>query len=387
MEDLKMENRKPINLGIIGAGARSGLSKHLFTLSPDVRLKAIYDPDKAVAEKRLKVLGQENAMICDNYEQVSQHPEIDWVMVFSPNCYHAEHIISAFKAGKNVFSEKPLATTIEDCQAIFDAHKKTNVKFATGFVLRYAPLYRKVKELLDAGTIGKILSIDANENIAPEHGSYIMMNWRRFTKFAGPHILEKCCHDIDLLNWICESVPSKIASFGGRNLFVPENKHFGEKFRREDGKSPFIDSWEDPHKVPCPFTSEKDLMDNQVAILEYRNSIRVMFQATMSNAIPERRMYISGTEGTMIAELYSGELKVKRIDDEAIQLHKLIGGGHAGGDEVIMESLYETMTTDAMPKCSGQEGLESSVSALAIDRAREEMKVIDLEPIWKKLNR
>ena len=387
MEDLEMENRKPINVGIIGAGGRSGLSKHLFTLSPDVRLRAIYDPDKTVSEKRLKALGQENAMVCDNYEQVSQHPEIDWVMVFSPNCYHAEHIISAFEAGKNVFSEKPLATTIEDCQAIFTAHKKTNVKFATGFVLRYAPLYRKVKELLDAGTIGRILSIDANENITPEHGSYIMMNWRRFTKFAGPHILEKCCHDIDLLNWICESVPSKIASFGGRNMFVPENKHFGEKFRKKDGKSPFFDSWEDPHKVPCPFSSEKDLMDNQVAILEYRNNIRVMFQATMSNAIPERRMYISGTEGTMIAELYSGELKVKRIDDEAIQLHKLIGGGHAGGDEVIMSSLYETMTTDAMPKCSGQEGLESSVSALAIDKAREEMKIIDLEPVWKKLNR
>jgi len=307
------------------------------------------------------------------------------VMIFSPNAFHKEHVLCAFDAGKHVFCEKPLATEIEDCQAIYEAHHKSGLTFATGFVLRYAPLYRKVKALLEQGYIGRILSIDANENIDPAHGAYIMKNWRRLKAIAGPHILEKCCHDLDLINWFCQSVPSKIASFGGRNFFVPENKDFHERFQDENGKSLFT-GWHDPRGEPCAFSSEKDLMDNQVAIMEYRNEIRVMFQATMSNAIPERRMYFSGTEGTLIAELYSRVLKGKRVGKD-LEVFELGDGGHGGGDEVQLVELYDTMVNGVPPKCSGDEGLEGAVVALGIEEARVRGVVLDMEPIWAKLNR
>jgi len=378
--------KKEINIGIVGAGGRSGLAKHLFNAHDNVKLRAIYDPDKKIMEERLKFLNSPDAKRCNTYEEVTHDKSIDWVMVFSPNCYHCEHILSAFDAGKNVFAEKPLATTIEDCEKIYKAHKKSNLVFATGFVLRYAPLYRKVRELLDAGEIGKIISIDANDNFSPALGSYIMKNWRRFKKFSGPHILEKCCHDIDLLNWFVGSVPSKIASFGGRNFFIPENQHMFDKFKDQEGKSLF-EGWADPHGEKSPFTAEKDIMDNQIAILEYRNNIRVMFQATFSNAIPERRMYFSGTEGTMIAELYTGELHVRRIGEESVRVFQMTGGGHAGGDEIIMKEFYETMATGKEPRSSGNEGLESAVTAIAIEDAKDKMQVLDLEPIWKKLGR
>ncbi|OGV56391.1 MAG: hypothetical protein A2017_12655 [Lentisphaerae bacterium GWF2_44_16] len=382
------KKEKEINIALIGAGGRSGLLINLLKLSGNIKIKSIFDPDPKVAEKRRNILGQPEARICKSYQEAINTKSVNWVTVFSPNAYHCEHIVAAFKAGKNVFSEKPLATTIEDCQTIFDAHKKSGLLFATGFVLRYAPLYNKVREILDAGTIGKILSIDANENIGNHHGTYIMMNWRRFSKISGPHILEKCCHDIDLLNWFVGSLPSRVASFGGRDLFTPENAGLKKKYRNMSGAVPFTKAWEDPHAVACPFKSEKDIVDNQVAILEYRNNVRVMFQATLSNAIPERRMYFSGTEGTMIAELYSGELKVRKLGaDEPVQVFKLVGGGHAGGDTVIMEELYNTMMTGKEPKCSGEEGLDSSVTALAIDKSRLDGKIIDMEPVWKKLDR
>ena len=101
--------------------------------------------------------------------------------------------------------------------------------FATGFVLRYAPLYRKVKELLDTGKFGKIMQIEANEHIPSNHGSHIMRNWRRHTDISGPHILEKCCHDLDLIIWYSQSLPSKIASFASRDFFVPANRGRGVK--------------------------------------------------------------------------------------------------------------------------------------------------------------
>jgi predicted dehydrogenase len=380
-------SKSEIGVAVIAAGNRSrGVVKNLLRDGEKVRIKAVFDPDKKLAADTAKFWGQPDIRICDTYQDAINTPGVEWVMIFSPNAFHKEHILAAFDAGKPVFSEKPLATKIEDCQAVYNAHQKAGVIFATGFVLRYAPIYRKAKELIDAGKIGKILSIDANENIAPEHGGYIMTNWRRFTNLAGPHILEKCCHDLDLINWFAGSIPSRVAAFGGLDFFVPANKGYMEKFKNADGQSAFV-KWWDPHGEPCPFQSKKDLMDNLVGIMEFRNKIRVQFQATMSNAIPERRMYFSGSEGTMIVELYTSTLQVKRIDEEAVQTYNLGGDGHGGGDDYIMKELYDTMINGTAPKCSGSEGLQSAVSALALDLSARQHQMIDLEPVWKSLGR
>jgi predicted dehydrogenase len=378
------ENKKTINVAVISAGARGrGVTNNLLRDSDDnVKVLAVFDPDKKQCETTLEIWNSPDTAICDTYQEAINTPGVDWVMVFSPNAFHKEHILAGFAAGKNVFSEKPLATKIEDCQEIFEAHQKSGLIFATGFVLRYSKLYRKAKELITSGKLGKVLSIDANENITPAHGGYIMMNWRRLTELAGPHILEKCCHDLDLINWFCDSLPTKIASFGGLDYFVPENQHYMEK--HEEG---VFDSWPDPHAKDSPFTADKDLMDNQVGIMQYRNGIRVMFQATMSNAIPERRMYFSCTEGTMVVELYSSTLKYKRIEDEGETVINFGADGHGGGDNVIMKELYETMSEGVEPKCSGDEGLESAVVALVLDQAAQTNQMVDLEPIWKKLGR
>jgi predicted dehydrogenase len=383
-----MQSDSKVKLAVIATGARSWtVVADLQRAGDQTEIVAVFDPDRERVAKRLKSWKSPDAQVCDTYQEAIQREDVDWVMVFSPNAYHREHIICALEAGKHVFTEKPLATSIDDCQAIYEAHQKTDRLFATGFVLRYAPLYRKTKELLDQGFIGRILSIDANENIAPDHGAYIMKNWRRLKSLSGPHILEKCCHDLDLLNWFCESLPSKVASFGGRDFFVPENAHMHEKFTNKEGKSLFT-GWTDPHAEPCAFKAEKDMMDNQVAIMEYRNNIRVMFQATMSNAIPERRMYFSGTEGTLIVELYTGLIRAKRLDEEETRIFDFSqGGGHAGGDTIIMRELYDTMLNGTPPKCSGEEGLTSAVVALAIEEAKDRGAVFDLEPVWERLGR
>ncbi|MCP3967012.1 MAG: Gfo/Idh/MocA family oxidoreductase [Lentisphaerae bacterium] len=375
---------KQINVAIIGAGSRGkGVVGNLLRDSDGiVKVVSLFDPDKEVAESAAKHWNTLEATICDSYMGAINTAGVEWVMVFSPNTYHKEHILAAFNAGKHVFSEPPLATSIEDCEEIYQAHQKNNLIFATGFVLRYAPIYRKVKDVLDSGVVGKILSIDANENITPDHGGYIMRNWRRFSKYAGPHILEKCCHDLDLINWFCQSVPSKIASFGSRDFFIPENDGYREEF----GAKTFA-SWDDPHAVESPFTSDKDLMDNQVGIMQYRNGIKVMFQATMSNVIPERRMYFSCSEGNMVVELYSSVVRYRRIGDEGETVINFGADGHGGGDSYIMRELYDCMANGTDPKCSGDEGLESAVVAIALDKAANTNEIVDLDPVWIRLNR
>jgi predicted dehydrogenase len=377
--------RQHVGVAVIAAGGRSrSVVRNLLRDGETVSVKAVFDPDRALAAAAAEEW-ESNARVCDTYEQAIATDGVDWVMVFSPNAYHRDHIIAGFEGGKHVFTEKPLATRIDDCREIHDAHVRSGLRFATGFVLRYAPLYRKIKETLDAGTIGTILSIDADENITPAHGAYIMQNWRRLTELSGPHILEKCCHDLDLLNWFIGSLPTRAAAFGGLDFFVPKNSGLREKYR-VDGISPF-DGWTDPHAEPCPFESDKDIMDTLVSILQYRNGVKVQFQATMSNAIPERRMYICGTEGTIIAELYTGLLRIQRVGEPPAEPVVLAGGGHGGGDDFIMKSLYDTMINGTPPLCSGEEGLQSAVVALAIDEAAREGRVVDLEPIWSDLGR
>lgn len=374
---------KRFGVAVLGAGnrARYVVKNVLRDSGGAVRVVSAFDPDRTLLDETLrKIWGSSDALAASSAEEAIHAPGVDWVMVFSPNSCHRDHILAAFAAGKDVFAEKPLATTIDACKEISEAQRRSGRVFATGFVLRYAPIYRRAKELLDSGMFGRLLLIEGNENIAPDHGGYIMCNWRRLTKFAGPHILEKCCHDLDLINWFCGSLPSRVASFGGRDFFKPENNRLMEKYGEKTFKS-----WWDPHAQATPFTDDTDLMDNQVSIAEFRNRIRVTFTATMSNAIPERRLSFACAEGTMKLNLYSNIIRYRRLGDEGVTELNFSGDGHGGGDSYIMKELYETMSRGVPPKCSGAEGLRSAVFALALDQAARNGEIVDLEPVWKAL--
>ena len=369
---------KEIGVSIIGAGLRSGVARLLFTKDRNLKLRSIFDPDRERAMERVSSLGFPEARICTSAEEAIAAPGVEWVMVFSPNSCHAGHIMAALKADKNVFTEKPMATTIEDCEQVFRAFNGSKRQLVTGFVLRYSPIYRKIKELLDRKEVGKIISIEADENLSVDLGSYIMCNWRRLRANAGPYILEKCCHDLDLLNWFIGSLPVKTASFGGLNFYVPENEYIHEQHKEQFHLIP------DSHAVPSPFLADKDIIDNQVIILEYANGARATFHTTMSNPIPERRMYISGSEGTLV--LSHGKISLRRIGEEATRFFDLdITDGHAGGDQVIMNELYKTMCEEQAPRSTGLQGLESAVVGLCIDQAQRTNTIVDIGEVWARL--
>jgi len=376
---------RKIRIAVSGTGNRArDVIRQLLAHGADrVEIVAVYDPDQAVArESAFQCWNFPDAKICSGWEEALSC-DVDWSMIFSPNYAHKDDIVRAFSAGKNVFSEKPLATTIEDCQTIYDAWKSCNLQFATGFVLRYADIYRKAREILQSGTLGKLVSIEANENIRPAHGGYIMSNWRRLTRYAGPHILEKCCHDLDLIEWFTGSLPAKIAAFHGRSFFTPENRVLEKKY----GKEAFI-CWWDPHRIETPFNADSDLHDNLVSAAEFRNGVHVSFCCSMLSTIPERRMVFCGTEGTMRLDLYGRTISWKNIGDSAVNTLTFEEcDGHGGGDAHIMQELLRTMIHGEPPRCSGDEGLQSAVFALAIDQAARTGEIVDMEPVWKRLGR
>jgi len=384
---------KKIGIAVIGCGQRLRALLRLFLPKHGelVKLIAICDEAQdAIIETRSDlVLGPfcHDVPTFNDYTQVLKLEEVEWVLIGSKNYLHKDHCISSFKAGKNVFCEKPLAITIDQCVEIRKVQQETGKLFATGFVLRHSPFYKKIHEIVSSNEIGKIISIEANELLSPGHGGYIMRNWRRFRNEAGPHLLEKCCHDLDIINWMIGSVPSHVASFGDLSCFRPENKPKDEMDQELYNTWP---AWEDVN----PFDSEKDIEDNQVVIMQYRNNVKVSFHTNSNTALPQRRILICGLTGTIEGNLITGKIvlqKILRKDKESSKFNNYeefnfgAKGMHGGGDEIIMDDLARSIEKGTIPAATGEEGFLSAVVCLACDEARRTSQVVDLEPIWRTL--
>jgi len=256
--------------------------------------------------------------------------------------------------------------------------------FNIGFTLRYSPHYRKIKQIVAGGEIGQIISMEFNETLDFNHGGYIMGDWRRMRKNAGTHLLEKCSHDIDLVNWIVGARTRRVASFGGLDFFRSHNKErINEIPARSDGKKAYC-TWGGLLALD-PFTSDKDIVDNQVAIMEYENGARATFHTNCNAAIPERRMYILGTLGAVRGDVIAGTIQTKRIgfDTRIEDVSTEVKGGHGGGDEVLAAELAESMLHHRHPSVGLMEGLESAVTCFAMDEAMDTGKVVDLQRYWE----
>jgi predicted dehydrogenase len=377
---------KPVRIGLIGPGGRlRGILVRVLNEAPpgSMQIVAAYDPDPRSVQSLRDELGIEIEQVLSE-EILIARPDIDWIFIGSWNVFHARQAIAALRAGKHVFCEKPLATSLEDCVAIREAAEKAGRIFSFGLVLRYSPHYQKLHELVAAGTIGDIISFEFNETLPFNHGGYIFGNWRRHTANAGSHILEKCCHDIDLANWIINSLPIRVASFGGKDFFVPKNARHVQRIGPNESGKPAYATWIDPHGI-SPFSDGADITDNQVAILQYANGVRATFHTNCNAGIPERRFYICGTEGTIRADALTGLIEYQRIEHspKMEQINLGHGGGHAGGDETMAKTLVETLLNGQKPLASVEEGIRACVVAFAIDRAMEEKSVVELDHLWK----
>ena len=407
--DIPLYEGPPIGIAVLGTGQRAlSLTTKLCLCSRGNVKFVLYDEVPAALEKSKAVLATWSGKNKDEFETADSvaaavsRPDVHWVMVTSKNYLHREYCIAALEAGKHVFCEKPLATTVDDCLAIKEAAVKAGKLFMTGFVLRYSPFYNKMRNLVQEGFLGKIVSMEANEMLASDHGGYIFRNWRRFKDQNGPHILEKCAHDIDLMNWMTGSIVTKVSAFGGTDIFIPENKAAADKLQEESSSvyAPMYRGWSAYEDID-PFTCDKTIEDNVVAVLQYRNGVRATFQTNCCSAIPQRQLKIFGIEGTLDGDSMQGRFVAKRMSrgGKEIQVQEK-GDAHGGGDQFLVIELWSVMVSTAEQSGGGEaektvadfqikSTLEkcfiSSITCLAIDEARETGSVIDLEKYWEKL--
>src|SRR3989344_3439476 len=229
-------------IGVLGCSSRLKYILEELSKILDFEIKGLYDKKIEAVNFYRETFGK-NIRYYSDINLLSSEKDIDWIFIGSINSEHKEQILSALNGGKNIFCEKPIATTFNDLKEIKNSFEKNNSLFFVSYPLRYSPHYKKIKEIIDSGKIGKIVSMEFSEVLKFRHGAFIMANWRRFEENSGGHLLEKCCHDIDIINWIVGSLPKKVSSFGGLNFFIKENSFLFEKnkkFMKENQKNPFL---------------------------------------------------------------------------------------------------------------------------------------------------
>jgi len=206
---------KKIKVGLIGCG-RAGMI-HARSYAGNIRgaeLAAVCDPVKEnldAAQRELNV-----SRICTDYREVMADPEIDAVVVVTPTQFHRDIVAAAAQAHKHVFCEKPMASTVEECDEMIEACRGNGVKLQLGFMRRFDRNFQRGKEMLDSGVIGEATLLKSN-TYGPSQPKPWMFDVRRN---YGP-IGEVNSHDFDTLRWYADSEVKMIHAVG-HNFRSPE---------------------------------------------------------------------------------------------------------------------------------------------------------------------
>ena len=313
----------------------------------------------------------------------------DLVMIGSPNHRHLAHLEAAIAAGWPIFVEKPIVRTAEETFALARRLAAGRAPpIFVGLVMRSMPIVREVLARAGRGELGTLVSMDATEHLHPEHGAYLARNWRRRAEWGGSFLLDKVCHDFDIFGALAGGRARKVASFGGQRIFTPAEAERPRAY--DDGEPAYALRDAGWAAEDDPFASDMDVTDHQTAIVEYETGLTLSFHANSHVALQERRWYLSGTRGTLIADLVRNRLMVRgalaRGKPERMEFGNLTADLHNGADEAMAADLLAALEGRAAFPVTPWQSIEAGLTVMAIDEARETGAVVDLAATWMRLD-
>lgn len=331
---------------------------------------------------------------------------------------HYAQAIPAMEKGYHLLLEKPVSPIPEEALEIEETAVRTGRHVVVCHVLRYSPFFRAIKKCIDSGMIGRVITIQHNENIGNYHiaHSFVRGNWRR-SDISSPMIMQKSCHDMDLLVWLTGSRCRSVASFGGLTYFKAENAPEGAKERCADCPHqetcrfsayrcylPVMGSW--PATVltenqteeglreairtgpygRCVFHCDNNVCDHQVCVLEFENGITATFNLSGFTNRMARTLKIMGEDGEIRASEYENTIEVTRFAANAVECSQstvihpdLSSSGHGGGDGGIVEDFLALLEGKQGAASSDiRNSVESHMMACAAEEARLTDRVISI---------
>jgi predicted dehydrogenase len=413
---------KPIQTALIGAGGRgTGTFGDFAIRNPnEIQFIAVAEPD---SERRARFAALHNIPKehqFSTWEELLARPQLcEALIIATMDQLHYAPTMSALDIGYDILLEKPMSNDPAECLRM--AHKAQDQQrlLMICHVLRYTQFFSSIKQIIDSGVLGEIVSVQHNENVGYYHQahSFTRGNWRN-SQLSSPMILAKCCHDMDILVWLIGKRCLKIASFGSLNLFKPEKAPTGAPARCTDGcpverQCPYsaIRIYIEEHPDPgdfirpgmtatgeakwealrtgpygrCVYRCDNDVVDHQVISMEFDGGITVAFTMCGFTADISRSMKIMGTMGELRAHMESNEIEVHDFITHNRQvIHPATGLGHGGGDDGLLHT-FASKVRSLVPAdrlnalTSASISVQSHMMAFAAEAARLEKRVVDLE--------
>jgi predicted dehydrogenase len=377
---------KSYRIGVIGLGQRIA---HVLRAMEEVGWKLNVAGYVDPAPVGLPILAERDISPGRSYASLAAllaDGPFDLVMIGSPNHLHYQHLLAAFEAGFPIFAEKPIVRTQEESLALARHLATRNIPpLYIGLVMRSMPIVRETIARVDSGQLGELVSMDATEHLPPEHGAYLARNWRRKEEWGGSYFLDKVCHDFDIFARLAGARAGRVASLGGKRIFHSGRKDVPHAY--SDGQAAYAmrdAGWAGANDA---FHSDMDVADHQTAIVEYTSGLQLSFHSNSHVSLGERRWYIAGTQGTLIADLVRNKLMVRSAMDkrkpERIDYANRTDDNHNGADQAMATDLLASLEGRATFPVTPYDSLEAGLTVMAIDRAMRERVMIDCTQMWE----
>ncbi|MDO9512492.1 MAG: Gfo/Idh/MocA family oxidoreductase [Bacteroidales bacterium] len=407
---------KPLTAITCGAGARGNVYGNFAIEYPDqMRIVGVAEPIPI----RLQRYSTKHNIPEDNqfitWEHVFARPKFaDAIIITTPDALHYGPCMEALRLGYDVLLEKPISPSEQECRDILELTKKTGRIVAVCHVLRYAPYFIKLREMIQEGVIGEVISMQHMEPIEHIHmsHSYVRGNWHN-SKECTPIILAKSCHDLDILRWMIDKPSRKIQAFGDLKWFKRQNAPDGWTARCMDGckqeavcpysalkiyhpKSGWnyvFDLPDNPEERPqairkylettnfgrCVYDMDNDQCDHYITNIQFDDSITASFSMEAFTPWGGRRTRIMGSmgfiEGDMkkftMYDFRTGESKTMEACE--INTNKYGKSGHGGGDWGLVSDWIQAVSqrNPELLTSTIDQSIESHIMGFMAEKSRK----------------
>jgi len=200
-----------MKIGLIGCGGMGCELARAAIGIEGVRLVAVHD---AAVEATAAAAAAFDAEAMSDPDGLWRQNDVDAVIIATPPFQHADYCIAAARSGKHVFVEKPLATTVADCDALIEAVADTGVRVMVGQVCRFFEVHAAVRTLVCGGAIGDPILISVHRIHGPWGLDADPQHWRLSRKRCGGSLMEINAHEIDFMRCLCGDVATVSAAGG-----------------------------------------------------------------------------------------------------------------------------------------------------------------------------
>lgn len=422
-----------IRVALAGLGSRGkDTYAHAAKLFPDkMEITAIADIDPAKVEEVAKEYNvPREACFSSAEELIAQERLADVMFITTQDRQHVGHAIPALRRGYHLLLEKPISPDLDECRELVKVAKECDRRVVICHVLRYTPIYSKLKEVIESGAVGDIVSVMSIENVGWWHQahSFVRGNWRN-SNTTSPMILQKCCHDMDLLLWLTGKTCKSVSSFGSTYLFDEAHAPRGAAKRCMDGCKARAECPFDAEKIymdhkrigartgykewpldvltlhpseesvmeaiktgpygRCVYYCDNNVVDHQVVNLNMTDGSTISHTMCAFTATGSRYAKFMGTKGEVIADMTENTIKITEFgkETEVIDVSRLAAdfSGHGGGDNRMVEEFLDMIIEGTQPDhrmTTLEASVESHYCALAAEESRlKGGAVIELAPM------